>query len=247
MVLPLMGFIPTSGSVLTAQSPDRASDSVSPSLSSPPLLTLCLSLSLSKINIKKIESLSFFLIPEVHGFSLVQIQSYTSIAYLSLPFVSLQKGIPSLHSYAAHFISPIFQPHSYGLPIYPCGPLETSLSLCSPDSWNSKSSVLNTAVFEGQGNFRSPYFYTMLISLSPATFGGSAFLAQSQCATLSPFLFLFLSFLRENGSLPSRAFLSPNSPLCTMYLPSSVAQVLFILFYFILFYFFIFYFLFFNI
>ena len=36
---------PASGSVLTAQSLEPASDSVSPSLSSPPLLALCLSLS----------------------------------------------------------------------------------------------------------------------------------------------------------------------------------------------------------
>ena len=40
---------PTSGSVLTAQSLEPASDSVSPALSAPPLLVLCLSLSL-KIN-----------------------------------------------------------------------------------------------------------------------------------------------------------------------------------------------------
>ena len=39
-----------SGSVLTAQSLEPASGSVSPSLSAPPLLMLCLSLSLSKIN-----------------------------------------------------------------------------------------------------------------------------------------------------------------------------------------------------
>ena len=41
---------PASGSVLSAQSLEPASDSVSPSLSDPPLLSL--SLSLSKINIK---------------------------------------------------------------------------------------------------------------------------------------------------------------------------------------------------
>ena len=41
---------PESGSVLTGQSLEPASDSVSPSLSAPPLLTLCLSLSLSKKN-----------------------------------------------------------------------------------------------------------------------------------------------------------------------------------------------------
>ena len=42
---------PTTGSVLTAQSLEPASDSVFPSLSAPPLLALCVSL--SKINIKK--------------------------------------------------------------------------------------------------------------------------------------------------------------------------------------------------
>ena len=49
-------FEPTSGSVLTAQSLEPASDSLSPSLSALPLLVLSLSLSLSKIkkNIKKI-------------------------------------------------------------------------------------------------------------------------------------------------------------------------------------------------
>ena len=42
---------PMSGSVLTAQSLEPDLDSVSPSLSAPPLLNaLCLSLSLSKIN-----------------------------------------------------------------------------------------------------------------------------------------------------------------------------------------------------
>ena len=47
---------PASGSVLTAQSLESASDSVSPSFSAPSLLMLLLSLSrlLSKINIKKI-------------------------------------------------------------------------------------------------------------------------------------------------------------------------------------------------
>ena len=42
--------------VLRVQSLEPASDSVSPSLSAPPLLVLALSLSLSKINIKKILS-----------------------------------------------------------------------------------------------------------------------------------------------------------------------------------------------
>ena len=41
---------PASGSVLTAQSLEPASDSVSPSLSDPPLLMLSLSFSLAKIN-----------------------------------------------------------------------------------------------------------------------------------------------------------------------------------------------------
>ena len=41
---------PELGSVLTAQGLEPAWDSVSPSLSVPPLLMLCLSLSLSKIN-----------------------------------------------------------------------------------------------------------------------------------------------------------------------------------------------------
>ena len=50
MILRLVGLSPTSGSVLTAQSLEAASDSVSPSLSaSPPAQAL----SLSKINIKK--------------------------------------------------------------------------------------------------------------------------------------------------------------------------------------------------
>ena len=48
MISPLVSSSPASGSVLTAQSLDPASDSVSPSLSAPPHLTLCLSR--SKIN-----------------------------------------------------------------------------------------------------------------------------------------------------------------------------------------------------
>ena len=46
MILLSMGLSPTSGSVLTAQSLEPVSDSVSPSLSAPPSLMLCLSLSL---------------------------------------------------------------------------------------------------------------------------------------------------------------------------------------------------------
>ena len=51
-----MGLSPESGSVLTAQSLEPVSDSVSPFFSAPPLLMLCLSVCLSlknKINIKK--------------------------------------------------------------------------------------------------------------------------------------------------------------------------------------------------
>ena len=45
-ILWFMGSSPASGSVLTAQSLEPVSDAVSPSLSAPTLLTLCLSLSL---------------------------------------------------------------------------------------------------------------------------------------------------------------------------------------------------------
>ena len=44
MISRFMGSSPASGSGLTARSLEPASDSVSPSLSAPPLLTLCLSL-----------------------------------------------------------------------------------------------------------------------------------------------------------------------------------------------------------
>ena len=50
MISWFVGSSPTSGSVLTAQGLEPASDSVSPSLSAPPPLTLFLSLSLLKIN-----------------------------------------------------------------------------------------------------------------------------------------------------------------------------------------------------
>ena len=46
MISRFVSSSPASGSVLTAQSLESASDSVSPSLSAPPPLTLCLSLSL---------------------------------------------------------------------------------------------------------------------------------------------------------------------------------------------------------
>ena len=45
MISQFVGSSPVSGCVLTALSLEPASDSVSPSLSAPPLLTLCLSLS----------------------------------------------------------------------------------------------------------------------------------------------------------------------------------------------------------
>ena len=51
MILQFVGSSPVSGSVLTAQSLEPALDAVSPSLSAPPLLALCLFLSLSEINI----------------------------------------------------------------------------------------------------------------------------------------------------------------------------------------------------
>ena len=46
----LVGSSPVSGSMLTAQSLEPALDSVSPSLSAPPLLKVSVCLSLSKIN-----------------------------------------------------------------------------------------------------------------------------------------------------------------------------------------------------
>ena len=45
MISQFMGLSSVLGSVLTAQSLEPASDSVSPSLSAPPLFMLCLSLS----------------------------------------------------------------------------------------------------------------------------------------------------------------------------------------------------------
>ena len=48
-----MSSSPASRSVLTAQSLEPVSDSVPLSLSDPPLFMLCLSLSVSKINVKK--------------------------------------------------------------------------------------------------------------------------------------------------------------------------------------------------
>ena len=57
MISQLKSSSPASGSVLTAQSLEPASDSVSPPLSAPPLpilrVCVCVCLSLSKINIEK--------------------------------------------------------------------------------------------------------------------------------------------------------------------------------------------------
>ena len=50
MISRLLSSGPVSGSVLTAQSLEPVSDSVSPSLSASPPFTLCLSLSPSRIN-----------------------------------------------------------------------------------------------------------------------------------------------------------------------------------------------------
>ena len=57
MISRFMGSSPALGSVLTAQSLEPALDSMSPSLSVPFPLMLCVCVSLSKINLKK-----FFLI-----------------------------------------------------------------------------------------------------------------------------------------------------------------------------------------
>ena len=55
-----VGSSPVSVSVLTAQSLEPAWDSVSPSLSAPPLLMLCLSLSLkNKQTLKKLKNIHF--------------------------------------------------------------------------------------------------------------------------------------------------------------------------------------------
>ena len=53
MISQFVGSRPATGSVLTAQSPEPASGSVSPSLSGPPPLALCLSPSQKEANTKK--------------------------------------------------------------------------------------------------------------------------------------------------------------------------------------------------
>ena len=53
MISWLMGLSPVLGSVLTAQNLDHVSDSMSPSLSALPLLTLCLSHSQKETKIKQ--------------------------------------------------------------------------------------------------------------------------------------------------------------------------------------------------
>ena len=59
MISRLVGLSPAMGSVLTAQSLEPASDSVSPSLSAPPLLMLCLSLKNKHYKKYKIVNLVF--------------------------------------------------------------------------------------------------------------------------------------------------------------------------------------------
>ena len=55
-ISPLVSSSPALDSVLTARSLEPASDSVSPSLSAPPMLMLCLSLSLkNKLTLKKLK------------------------------------------------------------------------------------------------------------------------------------------------------------------------------------------------
>ena len=64
--------------------------------------------------------------------------------------------------------------------------------------------------------------FSLFLSLSQATFGGVLFL-HNHDVPLSPH---FSFSLHENGSLLSRVLLSPSSPLCTAYLPSSFIQVM---------------------
>ena len=52
MISQFVGSSPVSGSVLTARSPEPASDSVSPSLSAPPLLVPCLFLNATLLGLK---------------------------------------------------------------------------------------------------------------------------------------------------------------------------------------------------
>ena len=60
MISQFVSSSPESGSVLTAQSLEPVSDSVSPSLSAPPPLMLCLSFCLKNKNIKKKFLIFFF-------------------------------------------------------------------------------------------------------------------------------------------------------------------------------------------
>ena len=64
MILRSVSSSPASGSVLTAQSLEPVSDSVSPSLSAPPPFMLCLSLSQKQINVKKIKKIKCLFIFE---------------------------------------------------------------------------------------------------------------------------------------------------------------------------------------
>ena len=85
----------TSGSVLTTQSLEPASDSVSPSLSAPPPLMLCLSLSLSKINTKKLKKKCvswYLLLPSVTMQSYGNIIDNIPCAALFIPVTYLIAG-----------------------------------------------------------------------------------------------------------------------------------------------------------
>ena len=64
------------GLMLTARSLEAASDSGSPSLSAPPLLVLCLCLSLSKINSKNIL--------RIKKIKIIKNQFYESLVYSML-------------------------------------------------------------------------------------------------------------------------------------------------------------------
>ena len=57
----------------------------------------------------------------------------------------------------------------------PSGSRETSLSLCHPDSWSSKSSDFKTAVFEGGGNFGR--LFSTILDLLCLPFKGRKYLS----------------------------------------------------------------------
>ena len=65
----------------------------------------------------------------VCGFSLVQIQSYTSPASLSLPFVSLQKGIPPIHALRPVLSLPVCNHAPMAHQVVPLVPGDISVTL----------------------------------------------------------------------------------------------------------------------